>query len=639
MLFYADKLHPLGPRGTGRGIEETLARVAERHRRAALPGDAALETHADLVGASIALGEVHQAVADRLNPTLDEVFPELDALSSAGVLLGRCIYRSTQLLGNRDAGPLAGLLEAAASAVARATGELPADQLEARVPEGYAFYSLYPEMYLASLARVLRIEARRPSWTVIGIRSIGTSLASVVAGALVELGLPARVETLRPRGQPFDRYVEMGPVLRRRLLQDGTRAAGFLVVDEGPGLTCSSFLSVCSALSGLGVDETVVAILSAWQGAPSIYASEEGRQRWKQLRVFHTDAAEVFRGWEDLLPFVEQALSADPIRRVWQDGRPSVQIADLSYGRWRERSYPSPDRWPVVHRSTERTKLLIRYPNATGSPEPPLPLGEGRGEGDSSHPLPILAKFAGLGDYGREKYSRARALADAGFAPPVLGLAYGFLLYRFMESARPLTAADLSPALLIRMARYYAFVARRFPMPPAPRFQPLSEMILVNVREALGMDASGFVESWRSRQQAIDALPLVLIDGRPQPHEWLQLDSPDGPAFLKADGDDHFRDHTLVGEQSALWDLAGACEEWVMGEESRRELLQLWESETGDRQATGLLDFYRAAYLSFRVAALHYAVHSTDEEEIRRSLQHEQWKYMQRLNSLLKAEC
>ena len=65
------------------------------------------------------------------------------------------------------------------------------------------------------------------------------------------------------------------------------------------------------------------------------------------------------------------------------------------------------------------------------------------------------------------------------------------------------------------------------------------------------------------------------------------------------------------------------------------KFLRLWEERTDYRLATTLLDFYRAAYLAFRLAALHYAIHSTDEEDIRLSMQQEQWGYRQRLAELV----
>ncbi len=266
-----------------------------------------------------------------------------------------------------------------------------------------------------------------------------------------------------------------------------------------------------------------------------------------------------------------------------------------------------------MQRATERTKLLLRFPSRT-----------------------VLAKYAGLGHYGREKLERATALAEAGFAPPVLGLAYGFLLHPFLQ-ARPLTVADLSPELLARMVEYYAFLLEQFRSPKSPRFSRLAELIVTNARGSLDLDASDFVESWRGRKEAIDALPLVRIDGRPQPHEWLLVESNGRPRLVKADASDHFYDHTLVAEQSILWDLAGSCEEWAMDDDDISRLLALWRNGTGDRLAATMLNFYRAAYLAFRLGALHYAVHGTDEEDVRRLLQEEEEKYKRRLRVLMSA--
>lgn len=675
MLFYADRQKTLDPVDVTSRTVEAVERAAHRHgRRQISPYKWALGSHAGLVGAVVDFGELHQAVADRLNQTRDELSPELDAFVSAATLLGRCVYRSYRILARRPPeavsapalagatasggaaagtralfrkwpglrsvhtqpessetcaqpgssdrvapGPhpetdIEGLLKSAAVAVAEAGGLANVGPLPARVPEGYAFYSLYPEMYFASAERA--IEALRPSGPVVvlGIRSIGASLAPAVAAVLIERGLPVWTATLRPRGHPFERYVDLGPCMVARLASAAKAGATFLVVDEGPGLTCSSFLSVCSALGSMGVQEDRIAILSAWRGSPSIYASEESRQRWKRLRLFYTDAAEAFDGWRALLPFVQAAFHRASPGHDGYDLGVAPEIEDLSYGRWRERCYASADHWPVVHRASERTKLLIR---------------------DRRGASPILAKFAGLGEYGRQKHLRAVTLARAGFSPPVVGLAHGFLLYRFLEEARPLEVADLTPSLLERMVDYYAFIARRFRLPAAPRFDSLAQMVSFNARAALGADPTPFLERWRPSRDAIDRLPLVLLDGKPQPHEWLRVGTQSPPVFLKADSADHFRDHTLVGDQSILWDLAGCCEEWELAPEEQRTLTELWSRKSGDAEGPRLLEFYRAAYLSFRVAALHYAVHSTDEEEIRRSLQHEQWRYRHRLATVL----
>lgn len=630
MLYYADKLRTLDPRQTSEEVVETLRRIADSYRDEGSPvGETATLTHPDLVGAAIALGEVHQAVADVLNPERDEVSPELDRLAGAAILLGRCVFRSsriairpltgtaelsgsapTRMNGRESTSERAAmrhLLEAATRALSTAAVSLPSDSLQARIPEGYAFYALYPEMYFASLVKLLSGFPGLRSWTAIGIRSIGTSLAAMVAGALTEMGCSARMETVRPRGHPFERRLELGPLLERRLAEDVRRHRGLLVVDEGPGLTCSSFLSVVQSMERIGAEEKVIALLSAWKGMPSIYAASDARSRWEKLRVFHTDVADAFNQWRGLQPFIGQALRGKRL----QAGPVLQEVQDLSYGRWRERFYGPDGSAPAVNRATERVKLLLGYDDL------------------------VLAKFAGLGRYGQEKLRRATALAEAEFGPPVLGLAYGFLLYRFLTDARPLDLEDLSPAVLDRMAKYYAFLSRHFAMPPGPRFASLAEVILVNSREALGVEAGGFLDLWKSQAVLVDRLPLVQLDGKPQPWEWLRLGSGLASSLLKADGDDHFLDHTVVGEQSILWDLAGACEEWEMDEETRSAFLLRCEQEMADGSAMHLLDFYRAAYLAVQVGAMHYAVHSTDEEDVQATLYRRLWSYSQRLRRLL----
>ena len=74
------------------------------------------------------------------------------------------------------------LASAAAALDEIAAGPLPAS-LEVSEPEGFAFYALYPEMYAEAARRLLRA-ARPQHATVIGLRSIGTTLSAVVAAEL-----------------------------------------------------------------------------------------------------------------------------------------------------------------------------------------------------------------------------------------------------------------------------------------------------------------------------------------------------------------------------------------------------------------------------------------------------------------------
>lgn len=627
MFYYGDRTRAVRTSDAGAEILRGIAAARELYLGPPAPGRIRLAAHAQLVASAVEMGELQQAVADQLNPLEDETHPSTDALGEASVVLGSCVALSSALcFGGRSRAHsrLAPLLLRAAAETKTALTTIEPAFLEPRVPEGYAYYCLYPEMYLASLKRVLADFPSSRRFVVLGIRSIGTSLAGLVAGALREAGLCSTAETVRPRGHPFQRHVALGPAIQKRMRDASTAGARFIVVDEGPGLTCSSFLSVATCLSGLGVAEDAILLLSAWQGAPSVLAPEETRQRWRRMRVYHTSASDAFEGWRSLVSMVRVAGDGGGDR--WSpDGARTV---DVSYGRWRERSYAAPAEWPVVHRSMERVKLLLL---------PPLEQPSGNGiEEMGGHDVPgqsttVIAKFAGLGRYGEEKLARARVLADSGFCPPTLGMAYGFILQPFLPGSRPLGRLDICAELTHILGSYYAFIGNRFRLPSAPRYDALAGMISHNCSEEVIPGAERFLAKWSGRKAGIEALPLALLDGRPRPHEWIEA----GGRYLKTDSWDHCADHTLVGEQCVLWDLAGVLEEWGMGGDDSDRFLGSWAAAGGDAAMLPFLDFYRAAYLALKLAELHYAVHSTDEDDIRQTLKDSLGQYRDRLTQVL----
>ncbi len=73
----------------------------------------------------------------------------------------------------------------------------------------------------------------------------------------------------------------------------------------------------------------------------------------------------------------------------------------------------------------------------------------------------MLLKFAGLGFLGRDKLSRARFLADAGFTPEMAGFDNGFLCTRW-EDGTPLQTGLVTLDLIQRMAAYLVLVAREY---------------------------------------------------------------------------------------------------------------------------------------------------------------------------------
>lgn len=335
MLVYGDHCDRVEARLWLGRVGEWLAQVAS------LSG---LERHSKLVGALVETGRIEQALADGGSG-------EAATLNAFNLELARCVIRSSE----------SGYAE---------TGELPhvpqiesSDAVEMRVPEGFAFYALYPEAYAAA-ARRLRLTGPP---RIIGIRSIGTTLGAVVAAAL---GAPPPL-TVRPSGDPFARQLELAP-------NSVDRGAHYVIVDEGPGLSGSSFGAVADALEAHGVPLDRICFMPAHGEELGPRASEAHRARWNSAQRV---AAKV-----DTSFLAERFGPLDP----FSTGEP----------------------W-------ERLKFIAH--NAEGK---------------------ILLKFAGLASVGERKLEMARALHAAGLSPEPLGLVHGFLAERWREDAVRLAAED-----------------------------------------------------------------------------------------------------------------------------------------------------------------------------------------------------
>ncbi len=118
------------------------------------------------------------------------------------------------------------------------------DAITTKTAEGFSLYGLYPETYLEAAGALHAAE--RPT-QVIGLRSVGAPLAAVVAAGL---GLRNAV-TLRPAGHPFNREIKLADNLCAEILAG--KDARYAVVDEGPGLSGSSFGAVADFLEDAGV--------------------------------------------------------------------------------------------------------------------------------------------------------------------------------------------------------------------------------------------------------------------------------------------------------------------------------------------------------------------------------------------------
>ena len=257
MLVYGDGERQCDPAGLCAAISADI--------EACLAAPAGLSRHQRLVSAFIIAGELVQGLADaRFAARQADDWTTVDAAGTAFLLeLAR-------------AGGLSWDSGFAASPM------LPPDWRERlfalaepplvtiRRPEGYAFYALYPEAYHAAARR----SGLGPQTRVIGIRSIGTGLAAMVAAAL---GAAAPI-TLRPVGHPYGRRPEIAPALAERVL--GDTHADFAIVDEGPGLSGSSFGGVADWLVDHGVPEERLHFFPGHGGPLGPQARAEHRQRW-----------------------------------------------------------------------------------------------------------------------------------------------------------------------------------------------------------------------------------------------------------------------------------------------------------------------------------------------------------------------
>jgi len=547
---------------------ESVARKLETLRglladaRASPPG---IGRHALLVDALIEAGELAQGIADaRFDAAGQRDAPsnEVQAAMALTMAMARLCARSWT-------SAFACWLDANDEEIAACEALLPLSiDIDVKQPEGYAFYALYPESYFIAAER-LQV---RP-WRVIGLRSIGTSLAAMVA---VALGDTAPL-TLRPVGHPFDRRVAWSGA---PLAKPHTHHA---IVDEGPGLSGSSMACVVRQLRQEGVAPDHIHLFPGHGNGPGPKASTETRALWSQtaLHVVGTD--------ELILH------AADPAHRLqtWVEGIVGplqAPLFELTGGGWRNAHGLDEHEAPPAHPWQERRKFLAH------------------GEGGM-----WLVKFIGLGHGARQRFECARALAEAGFSPAVAGLCHGFMVERWHADMAPLTSEHLGctalrAQLIAQLARYIAFRARSFPAAgeSGASLQALCDMGRHNSIEAFG---TGSEDAWdvyaRQANQLQGRVKRVRTDNRMQAWEWLAGDE----RLLKTDAVDHHAGHDLVGCQDPAWDAAGAAAEFGLDAAERGQLLDGLRRH-GCPIDAALLGFYTPAYLAFQLG--HYRLAAQD---------------------------
>lgn len=506
----------------------------------------------------IAAGVLARALRSELEAAARSGRPLLGALLRAGALeAGLCDLGSHRApRAARLADQVADAMEAGGTVSPSWVDILGDDDrlptVRVRRPEGFAYYALQPRV-VADAARA-RADLG-PTVTVIGIRTIGVVLSAAVRAALARGGRDVERTTVRPEGHPYDRRTRLSADQRRQIQ---SRAHGsFLVVDEGPGLSGSSFLSVGEALEAEGVPAHRVLFLASRVPDPTSLVAPEAARRWARFTCFAPRAPRL----------------------------PVEAGDDLSGGLWRRRIFGADERgWAAAWTALERQKHLSR---------------------DGRH----LFKFEGLGPFGQAIAERARVAAPSGALAPIDGPDEdGFCTYAWI-AGRPATRADLDPAALARLGAYCAARAALLPGAPPPDAQAmLAAAARENTRALLGRDLP-----------ARFALPLdraTVPDGRMLPFEWLVTSE---GRWIKTDAAAHGDDHLLPGPTDVAWDLAGASVEWALDEGARQVLLRAYTAASGE-DPTPRLAAYEIAYAAFRAAACDMAMVGAEDGERARLL-------------------
>ena len=388
------------------------------------------------------------------------------------------------------------------------------DTLRVSPPEGFTYYALHPLDFAQVTARI----AQEPKvCAVVGIRSIGTTLSAMTLAGLKARGQKASRITVRPTGHPYCRTMEFTAKELAWIRQQIVAAAEFLVVDEGPGRSGSTFLAVAEALVRAGVPRESISLVGSRPADPASLCAHRAAERWNAFR-FISAVPSVSRRFEGYLY--------------------------VGGGNWRKFLLANEREWPESWTEMERLKFL--------SP-------------DSC----TLFKFEGMGQIGSEMRERAALLAAAGFCPPVSDAGDGFLAYARLDGRMP-RAADVNACLLERIAGYCAFRASAFSTSPALP-DSLRQMLEFNVRREFGAKLP------LADDELFPQFP-VIADGRMQPCEWIATD---GGRFLKTDAISHGDDHFFPGPCDIAWDLAGAALEWRLGRDARQYLVDQFRRFSG----------------------------------------------------------
>jgi orotate phosphoribosyltransferase-like protein len=339
--------------------------------------------------------------------------------------------------------------------------------LAVSVPEGFAYYALHPQKFVD----VIRNRSLGSKSAVIGIRSIGAPLSAVVAAAIGD----AKRITVRPAGHPYERGLEITETFRAFVARH--RDEEFVIVDEGPGLSGSSFLAVAEALERSGVAASQITMLGSRKPDIPELRTPNASERWPRYRFVPTDAEPVL---------------------------PEGAGQSIGGGWWRRLFLPDFKDQPASWTQLEMSKYLSRDRKC-------------------------FYKFEGFGHFGEEIGDRAKLLERFGFGPRYLGNEDGFGKYELINGEL-LRQQDVSRSVLDTMALYCAMRGREL-IATSREESRLPQMLAWNWKCEFGEELP---------TQNLEVVRLVTADARMLPHEWIASDGRFLKLDANSHGDDHF---------------------------------------------------------------------------------------------------
>lgn len=544
--------------------------------RQTLCGRITLATQHDVAWARevlIAAGQLEQGVHDALIPdahhAVDERVAYMHALTRAS---GRVFYAFLSGDPTRAEDHLRRL-----QALARAAPALGGVAGHFRIPEGFAYYGVFPEQYCQA-AQAWSMEHRSdnpPHVLVVGVRSIGTTLAAVVAATLEAMGFPVRSFTVRPVGPPFARELTLAPAA---VAGD----AHALVVDEGPGLSGSSMASVAQALWRAGMQPEQVSFLPSHGGEPGPEASARVREVWQRTRTYvFAPNAPIFGG---------TTLTQTLAKGITKMGLGEVkQVAEPGSGHWPptpsiagQSPLCSPFARPKYYVSTDYGELLLTFYG--------------------------LASVEGMSLAARAvEVLRRRHINQ--FGPPPLGCVEGFVAVPWLHGtcANPGSAGQVFDDTL---ARY--LVSTRGPIlnrsARTASLERLTEIVTVNAERELGLNCSEWFMATRLLQDLPAPYWAASTDGELGPAYWLRTEA---GRWCKLGSPVRGHDPTAPGVQPILWDVAGAIVDWPLSPQDVAVLLHRLEQQLGARAPRRAIDVYLCAFLAYRVGWHHVCSQAT----------------------------